>query len=185
MSDCKPALQQIEAAYRRGSLEGLREWDRGGALEGICRYRAQLESVTFLWVPSHAGCASNAYADAAATAYMGASEIEDATAVIRGAVRTRPCLYTDRRRTADRESVGGRYWTGGPITPHAATRTSWCEDGSARGSRRDHTRRGCLGRCGAMWSGERRDTNGTSVSGSRISTASVRYNSPTWMITTW
>ena len=69
LSDCKPALQQIEAAYRRGSLEGLREWDRGGALEGICRYRAQLESVTFLWVPSHAGCASNAYADAAATAY--------------------------------------------------------------------------------------------------------------------
>ena len=45
----------------------------------------------------------NAYADAAATAYMGASEIEDATAVIREAVRTRPCLYTDRRRTADRE----------------------------------------------------------------------------------
>ena len=28
LSDCKPALQQIEAAYRRGSLEGLRE---GGA----------------------------------------------------------------------------------------------------------------------------------------------------------
>ena len=40
-------------------------------------------------------------------------------------------------------------------------------------------------RCGAMWSGERRDTNGTSVSGSRISTASARSNSPTWMITTW
>ena len=103
LSDCKPALQQIEAAYRKGSLEGLREWDRGAQLEGICRYRAQLESVTFLWVPSHAGCAGNAYADAAATAYMGASEIEDATAVIREAVRTRPCLYTDRRRTADRE----------------------------------------------------------------------------------
>ena len=31
LSDCKPALQQIEAAYRKGSLEGLREWDRGGA----------------------------------------------------------------------------------------------------------------------------------------------------------
>mmetsp|Transcript_4615 Transcript_4615/g.15465 ORF Transcript_4615/g.15465 Transcript_4615/m.15465 type:complete len:212 (+) Transcript_4615:147-782(+) len=89
LSDCKPALQQIEAAYRKGSLEGLREWDRGGILEGICRYRAQLESVTFLWVPSHAGCASNAYADAAATAYMGASEIEDATAVIREAVSVR------------------------------------------------------------------------------------------------
>ena len=28
------ALQQIEAAYRKGSLEGLREWDRGGMLEG-------------------------------------------------------------------------------------------------------------------------------------------------------
>jgi len=25
LSDCKPALQQIEAAYRKGSLEGLRE----------------------------------------------------------------------------------------------------------------------------------------------------------------
>ena len=29
LSDCKPALQQIEAAHRKGSLEGLREWDRG------------------------------------------------------------------------------------------------------------------------------------------------------------
>ncbi|EOD29541.1 hypothetical protein EMIHUDRAFT_233931 [Emiliania huxleyi CCMP1516] len=57
-------------------------------------------------IPSHAGCASNAYADAAATAYMGASEIEDATSVIRGAVRTRPCLYTDRRRTAGGEWRG-------------------------------------------------------------------------------
>ena len=37
---------------------------------------------------------------------MGASEIEDATAVIREAVRTRPCLYTDRRRTAGGEWRG-------------------------------------------------------------------------------
>ena len=28
LSDCKPALQQIEAAYRKGSLEGLREMGR-------------------------------------------------------------------------------------------------------------------------------------------------------------
>ena len=32
--------------------------------------------------------------------------IEDATAVIRGSVRTRPCLYTDRRRTAGGEWRG-------------------------------------------------------------------------------
>ena len=189
LSDCKPALQQIEAAYRRGSLEGLREWDRGGALEGICRYRAQLESVTFLWVPSHAGCASNAYADAAATAYMGASEIEDATAVIREAVRTRPCLYTDRQRTADGEWRGDVLDRRTYYATRGHTNESGCEDGSARGSRRGRTRQGWRGRCGAMWSGERRDTNGTSASGSRISTASARLNSPTWMIlgmiTTW
>ena len=49
LSDCKPALQQIEAAYRKGSLEGLREEvaSRGYAdiapssnLSRSCGYRA-------------------------------------------------------------------------------------------------------------------------------------------------
>ena len=33
LSDCKPALQQIEAAYRKGSLEGLREWGIRGDMQ--------------------------------------------------------------------------------------------------------------------------------------------------------
>jgi len=66
LCDCKPALQQIENAHRKGMPEGLRDWERGGLLEAIAHYRSQLEAVVFvwLWVPSHVGIACNAYADA-------------------------------------------------------------------------------------------------------------------------
>ena len=55
LCDCKPALQQIENAHRKGIPEGLRDWERGGLLEAIAHYRSKLEAVVFLWVPAHVG----------------------------------------------------------------------------------------------------------------------------------
>ena len=55
LCDCKPALQQIENAHRKGMPEGLRDWERGGPLEAIAYYRSMLEAVVFVWVPSHVG----------------------------------------------------------------------------------------------------------------------------------
>ena len=47
LCDCKPALQQIENAHRKGMPEGLRDWERGGLLEAIAYYRSKLEAVVF------------------------------------------------------------------------------------------------------------------------------------------
>ena len=101
LCDCKPALQQIENAHRKGMPEGLRDWERGGLLEAIAYYRSKLEAVVFMWVPAHVGIACNAYADAVATAYLGNDDTEDASKVVRDAVRTRPCMYTVRREAAE------------------------------------------------------------------------------------
>ena len=101
LCDCKPALQQIESAYRKGMPEGLRDWGRGGLLEAIAHYRSKLEAVVFMWVPAHVGIACNAYADAVATAYLGNNDTEDASKVVREAVRTRPCMYTARRKATE------------------------------------------------------------------------------------
>ena len=56
-----------------------------------------------MWVPSHVGIACNAYADAVATAYSSTweNDTEDASKVVRDAVRTRPCMYTARREAAE------------------------------------------------------------------------------------
>ena len=43
-------------------------------------------------VPAHVGIACNAYADAVATAYLGNNDTEDASKVVRDAVRTRTCM---------------------------------------------------------------------------------------------
>ena len=51
-------------------------------------------------VPAHA-IACNAYADAVATAHLGDNDSEDASKVVRDAVRTRPCMYTVRREAAE------------------------------------------------------------------------------------
>ena len=101
LCDCKPALQQIENAHRKGMPEGLRDWERGGLLEAIAYYRSKLEAVVFMWVPAHVGIACNAYADAVATAHLGDNDSEDASKVVRDAVRTRPCMYTVRREAAE------------------------------------------------------------------------------------
>ena len=92
--DCKPTLQQIENAHRKGT-------GRGGLLEAIAYYRSKLEAVVFVWVPSHVGIACNAYADAVATAHLGDNDSEDASKVVRDAVRTRPCMYTVRREAGE------------------------------------------------------------------------------------
>ena len=73
---------------------------RGGLLEAIAHYRSKLEAVVFMWVPAHVGIACNAYADAVATAYLGNNYTEDASKVVRDAVRTRLCMYTVRREAA-------------------------------------------------------------------------------------
>ena len=52
-------------------------------------------------VPAHVGIACNAYADAVATAYLGNNDAEDASKVVRDAVRTRPCMYTVRKEMAE------------------------------------------------------------------------------------
>ena len=67
----------------------------------IAYYRSKLEAVVFMWVPAHVGIACNAYADAVATAYLGNNDTEDASKVVRDAVRTRPCMYTVRREAAE------------------------------------------------------------------------------------
>ena len=54
-----------------------------------------------MWVPAHVGIACNAYADAVATAYLGNNDAEDASKVVRDAVRTRPCMYTVRKEMAE------------------------------------------------------------------------------------
>ena len=72
-----------------------------GLLEAIAYYRSQLEAVVFVWVPSHVGIACNAYADAVATAHLGNNDSEDASKVVRDAVRTRPCMYTVRREGSE------------------------------------------------------------------------------------
>ena len=68
-----------------------------GEREAIAYYRSKLEAVVFVWVPPHVGIACNAYADAVATAHLGDNDSEDASKVVRDAVRTRPCMYTVRR----------------------------------------------------------------------------------------
>ena len=96
MSDCIPAMHQIENAWRLGHVEGMRRWDRGGMLEAINNIRTQLGEVVMLWTPSHTGISPNAYADNAAKTYLqraynGATE--QTSKVVCDNVQGRPCLY--------------------------------------------------------------------------------------------
>ena len=99
MSDCVPAMQQVEKAWRQGHVEGMRRWDRGAMLEAVNTLRAQLGEVVCLWTPAHAGICCNAMADAAAKAHLQAGdngEMEAVTEVVRAHVRGRPCVYEVR-----------------------------------------------------------------------------------------
>ena len=120
--------------------EGLRDWERGGLLEAIAYYRSKLEAVVFMWVPAHVGIACNAYADAVATAYLGNDDTEDASKVVRDAVRTRPCMYTVRREatedTETREIADRRTYE----HMRQTARTSGCASNIERRRNRDRTR---------------------------------------------
>ena len=68
-----------------------------------------------MWVPAHVGIACNAYADAVATAHLGDNDTEDASKVVRDAVRTRTCVHgekgggredTEKREIVDRRTYG-------------------------------------------------------------------------------
>ena len=99
MSDCVPAMQQVEKAWRQEHVEGMRRWDRGAMLEAINELRAMLGEVVCLWTPAHAGISCNAAADAAAKAHLQAGdtgEWEPVTEVVRAHVRGRPCVYEVR-----------------------------------------------------------------------------------------
>ena len=51
--DCKPAMELMEQAWRKGRMEGVAGMERAGVLEAICRYRRRLELVTCMYCPAH------------------------------------------------------------------------------------------------------------------------------------
>ena len=84
VSDCRPALDAIESAWRRGNA-ALYLKDRGNILEGICNMRQAMDRVIFVWCPGHAGITPNEYADMVADAYQARPsvvETMDVTAAI-------------------------------------------------------------------------------------------------------
>ena len=97
LSDCKSVLRRIESAWRAGDARKLRGWDRGAELESLCTLRSQLETVIFVWCPSHVGISPNAYADAAAKAHLSDTGCDaalwEATCTH---ARARPCLHEVR-----------------------------------------------------------------------------------------
>ena len=92
-SDCKPAMQQIETAWRKGYSDGARKYDRGHLLEAICNIRADLGRVIMIWVPAHDGISPNAMADSAAKAHTRESTPVNPSAEIARHVDSRPCIY--------------------------------------------------------------------------------------------
>ena len=60
----------LKRAWRGGGPAPLRGRDRGALLEAICRLRARLGLVVFMYTPSHVGIVPNAYADAAAKSHL-------------------------------------------------------------------------------------------------------------------
>ena len=93
-SDCLGALDAIEAAWRAGGPRGLRGRDRGAMLESICRLRARLDRVIFMFTPSHKGISSNAMADAAAKAHLAAREVQKDAGRVHVNIHSRPCIYS-------------------------------------------------------------------------------------------
>ena len=101
ISDCKPALTQLETAWRAGTAQGLRRGDRAALLEATCRLRAQLGIVVCVWCPSHQGATPNEMADSAAKSCLKCDEAEPATRLCAQHVLARPHL--NERRVRDGE----------------------------------------------------------------------------------
>ena len=118
VSDCRPALLQVEAAWDSGRAEGLRRGDRAGLLEAICRVRAQLGLVVTVWVPAHKGVSPNEMADCAAKAYLGEEWVEDVTHQVADLVDARP--YLNERRVGEKWDLADR-------RPFAEHRRRACE----------------------------------------------------------
>ena len=77
-------MKSIETAWRRCTTEGLGQYDRGGMIEEICRWRMRLGTVVFMYTPAHSGITPNEYADAAAKAGARSEEVHgDARAIAR------------------------------------------------------------------------------------------------------
>ena len=104
-SDCKPALMQIEHAWRQGHATGFRKYDRGNLLEAICNLRADMGRVIMVWTPAHAGITPNAMADCVAKHYTHAEHKEDPVTHIAPHVLTRPCTYERRIHTQNGDST--------------------------------------------------------------------------------
>ena len=94
LSDCKPAMQAMEAAWRGGAAHGMRK-DRGAMLEAICTLRAALGRVVTMWTPSHVGISPNSMADCTAKSHTRAS-ISDLTSDVAKHVHARPVIYERR-----------------------------------------------------------------------------------------
>jgi len=119
MSDCKPAMQQMEQAWRKGEAHGLRKWDRGALLEAICSLRADLGRVVCVWTPAHAGISPNAMADLAAGAHTGCKDVEDVTEHLAPHVHARPCVY---ERMVRRVGESAACWEVADRKPYAEAR---------------------------------------------------------------
>ena len=94
LSDCKPAMQAMEAAWRGGEAHGMRK-DRGAMLEAICTLRAALGRVITMWTPAHVGISPNSMADCAAKSHTSAP-MSDLTNDVASHVHARPVIYERR-----------------------------------------------------------------------------------------
>ena len=94
LSDCKPAMQQIEDAWRRGRVGAGSTAGSAAMLEEICEHRAKLDRVVIVYTPGHRGISPNEYADAAAKAHAWEAISPGTDYEIARHVRSRPCVYS-------------------------------------------------------------------------------------------
>ena len=120
-SDCRPALQQIEHAWRQNHATGFRRYDRGHLLEAICNLRADMGRVITVWTPAHVGITPNAMADCAAKHHTRDTHKEDTEAQIAPHVLARPCTYARRIHERLGDSVEA-VWEHADRRPYAETK---------------------------------------------------------------
>ena len=105
------------------------------------------------------------YADAVATAYLGKDDTEDASKVVRDAVRTRPCMYTVRREAAEdtekREIVDRRTYGHTCQSAHEWVCEQFRKTVRPAGIAHTHGRGGGRDGCGAKWLWPASNTHGT------------------------
>ena len=102
LSDCQPALDQVEAAWREGGVPRGGHKGCAAMLEEICEHRARLGTVVLMYTPGHSGISPNEYADAIAKAHAWGDIDPDITRDVADNVRSRPCVY---ERIGEREGM--------------------------------------------------------------------------------